>query len=88
MHIFNSQSQIQIGGKWNPNKSRIERPFFGIISGLVINGLRVLDLAANGNTQISTRGEVQKVESISNRQESLSFKMQQVTFKNLFKVFK
>ena len=44
--MFNHQSQIQLGGKWNPVKSRVERPFKGVMSGVVFNGLRPLDLAA------------------------------------------
>ncbi|CAH0550489.1 unnamed protein product [Brassicogethes aeneus] len=67
LQIFNSQSQIQIGGKWSRGKSRIERPFSGIISGVVVNGLRVLDLAAEKDVHASIRGDVQLISGIMER---------------------
>lgn len=75
--MFNSQSQIQIGGKWSKGKSRIERPFSGIISGVVVNGLRVLDLAAEKDIHASIRGDVQLISGILDRHDHLQ-KMQQV----------
>ncbi|KAK9891151.1 hypothetical protein WA026_013467 [Henosepilachna vigintioctopunctata] len=76
LQVFNSQSQIQIGGKWSKGKSRIERPFTGIISGVVVNGLRVLDLAAEKDPHVSIRGDVQLITGIHDRQDHLQ-KMQQ-----------
>lgn len=76
LQVFNSQSQIQIGGKWT-KKNRIERPFSGIISGVVVNGLRVLDLAAEKDVHASIRGDVQLISGILDRHEHLQ-KMQQV----------
>ncbi|KAL3289257.1 hypothetical protein HHI36_003689 [Cryptolaemus montrouzieri] len=76
LQVFNSQSQIQIGGKWSKGKSRIERPFTGIISGVVVNGLRVLDLAAEKDPHVSIRGDVQLMTGIHDRQDHLQ-KMQQ-----------
>lgn len=80
MQVFNSQSQIQIGGKWS-KKGRIERPFSGIISGVVVNGLRILDLAAEKDVHASIRGDVQLISGILDRQDHLQ-KMQQVSDKN------
>lgn len=77
LQVFNSQSQIQVGGKWGRGKSRIERPFTGIISGVVVNGLRVLDLAAEKDIHASIRGDVQLISGILDRHDHLQ-KMQQV----------
>ena len=62
--MFNSQSQIQLGGKWNPTLNRVERPFRGVLAGLVYNGLRPLDLAADGNKRTKIQGDVRVLESI------------------------
>ncbi|XP_025837261.1 neurexin-3-like [Agrilus planipennis] len=67
LQVFNSQSQIQIGGKWSPGKSRIERPFTGIIAGVVVNGIRILDLAAAKDVHTFTRGDVQLISNILER---------------------
>lgn len=77
LQIFNSQSQIQIGGKWSKNKARIERPFAGIIAGVVVNSLRILDLAAEKDIHTSIRGDVQLMTGILDRHDQLQ-KMQQV----------
>uniref|UniRef100_A0A0C9QZT5 NRX3A_1 protein n=4 Tax=Fopius arisanus TaxID=64838 RepID=A0A0C9QZT5_9HYME len=59
--IFNGQSTIQVGGKWSKNKGGVERPFLGIISGLVVNRARILELAAASQDRvvITIRGDVQ-----------------------------
>ncbi|XP_076289211.1 neurexin 1 isoform X2 [Lasioglossum baleicum] len=57
--VFNSQSMILIGGLWNRNKGRVERPFLGMIAGLIVNGARILELAASKDDKITTRGDVQ-----------------------------
>ncbi|CAH1970837.1 unnamed protein product [Acanthoscelides obtectus] len=75
LQVFNSQSEIQVGGKSN-KKGRIERPFTGIISGVVVNGLRILDLAAEKDVHASIRGDVQLVSGILDRHDHLQ-KMQQ-----------
>ncbi|KOX71281.1 Neurexin-2-beta [Melipona quadrifasciata] len=59
LSVFNTQSTIQIGGRWNRNKGRVERPFLGIIAGLVVNGARILELAAAKDGRVTTRGDVQ-----------------------------
>lgn len=79
LQVFNSQSQIQIGGKWSKGKSRIERPFSGIMSGVVVNGLRILDLAAEKDIHASIRGDVQLISGILDRHDPMQ-KMQQVYF--------
>ena len=77
LQVFNSQSQIQIGGKWSKGKSRIERPFIGSVAGVVVNGMRILDLAAEKDIHTSIRGDVQLIAGILDRQDQLQ-KMQQV----------
>ena len=47
--MFNDQSLIQIGGRYNQRTRRVDRPFMGIIAGVVYNGLRPLDLAASND---------------------------------------
>ncbi|XP_041948032.1 neurexin 2a isoform X11 [Alosa sapidissima] len=53
--IFNSQAAIKIGGQ---DKSR---PFQGQISGLYYNGLQVLKLAAEGDTNVQVEGNLRLV---------------------------
>ncbi|XP_035900553.1 neurexin-3 isoform X4 [Anopheles stephensi] len=58
--VFTSMANIQVGGKIARNgRSRIERPFSGVIAGLSVNRLRVLDLAAERDPHINVRGDVQ-----------------------------
>ena len=64
MAVFNSQSQIQIGGRWNPTLRRVERHFEGIIAGVVYNGLRPMDLAANADPKTKVQGQVRLLENI------------------------
>lgn len=78
--MFNSQAQIQIGGKWNDAKQRVERPFSGVMAGLVFNGLRLLDLASEKNGHILVRGDVQLMTGIRDRQHEPLQRMQQVSF--------
>ncbi|XP_051578005.1 neurexin-3a isoform X3 [Myxocyprinus asiaticus] len=53
--IFNTQATITIGG------SDRKRPFQGQLSGLYYNGLKVLNLAAQGNPNIRINGSVRLV---------------------------
>ncbi|GIY63430.1 hypothetical protein CDAR_531741 [Caerostris darwini] len=62
--VFNSHSTIQVGGKRNPLKGGIGRPFQGIISGLVINGDRILDMAAEDDPRIKVEGDVELLMSL------------------------
>ncbi|XP_056333486.1 neurexin 3a isoform X4 [Danio aesculapii] len=53
--IFNTQATITIGG------SDRKRPFQGQLSGLYYNGLKVLNMAAQGNPNIKINGSVRLV---------------------------
>ncbi|CAH2046084.1 unnamed protein product, partial [Iphiclides podalirius] len=53
--IFNSMSTITVGGGAGGS-----RPFSGVIAGLVVNGIRVLDLAAAGDPSVTLRGDVRR----------------------------
>lgn len=53
--IFNTQATISIGG--NDRK----RPYQGQLSGLYYNGLKVLNMAAEGNANIKVNGSVRLV---------------------------
>lgn len=59
LSVFNSQAKIQVGGRWSAGKKKVERAFSGVISGLVFNGIRVLDLAAAEDRRTLVRGDVQ-----------------------------
>lgn len=70
-------ANIQVGGKIARNgRFRIERPFVGVVSGLSVNRLRVLDLAAERDPHVTVRGDVQLVTGVLDRTD-LS-RMQQV----------
>ncbi|XP_067134301.1 neurexin 1-like isoform X3 [Centruroides vittatus] len=62
--IFNSHSKIQVGGKKNGLKDKIERPFQGVIAGLVFNGLRILDMAAENDPSVTVVGDVELLVSL------------------------
>ena len=70
---------VQIGGKVpkGSSRSRIERPFAGVIAGLSINKLRVLDLSSERDPLITIRGDVQLVTGVLDRND-LQSRMQQV----------
>ncbi|XP_069394640.1 neurexin-1a isoform X19 [Paralichthys olivaceus] len=55
--IFNSQTTIQIGG-WERDRSR---SFQGQLSGLYYNGLKVFNMAAEGDPNIKVQGSVRLV---------------------------
>ncbi|XP_054713514.1 neurexin-1-like [Uloborus diversus] len=57
--IFNSHSKIQVGGKFNSVKNRIERPFHGVISGLVFGSNRILDMAAENDPRVEVQEDVE-----------------------------
>lgn len=70
-------ANIQVGGKFSRNgRYRIERPFAGVIAGLSVNRLRVLDLAAERDPHITLRGDVQLVTGVLDRNDLQ--RMQQV----------
>lgn len=58
--IFNAHSKLQIGGKRNTFRENvIEKPFHGIIAGLVFNGEKVLDFAAESDPKLTSEGSVE-----------------------------
>lgn len=70
-------SNIQVGGKIARNgRFRIERPFVGVVSGLSVNRLRVLDLSAERDPHVTVRGDVQLVTGVLDRNDLQ--RMQQV----------
>jgi hypothetical protein len=76
---------VQVGGKvpkGGGGRTRIERPFVGVIAGLSINRLRVLDLAAERDPLITMRGDAQLVTGVLDRSNDLQTRMQQVRFLN------
>lgn len=80
---FNSMANVYVGGKVSRNgRSRIERPFAGVISGLSINGLRILDLTSDRDPHTTIRGDVQLVTGVLDRNDLQ--RMQQVRFKTKF----
>ena len=34
--MFNSVARLQVGGKWNQLLGRVEKPFLGVLAGLVL----------------------------------------------------
>lgn len=56
--VFNSQSTIQVGGRWNRSKGRVERSFLGVIAGLVVIDANILEFAAAKNGRVITKGDV------------------------------
>lgn len=75
---------VQVGGKVpkGAGRSRIERPFVGVIAGLSINRLRVLDLAAERDPLTTIRGDAQLVTGVLDRSNDLQTRMQQVRILN------
>ena len=53
--VFNDQSVIHLGGRWNPTLKRVERPFTGVMAGIVYNGLRPLDMAADPSSGLKRK---------------------------------
>ena len=79
MTVFNSQSLVQVGGRWNEVKQTLEHPFQvgpaqalnkltlflqGVLTGISYNGLRPLDLALDKSDRIRVRGGVKALKSI------------------------
>ncbi|XP_028031310.1 neurexin-1-like isoform X3 [Bombyx mandarina] len=53
--IFNSMSVVTVGGGGGS-----ARPYSGVLAGLVVDGVRVLELAAAGDPAVSVRGDVRR----------------------------
>ncbi|XP_074649233.1 neurexin-1-like [Tubulanus polymorphus] len=64
-NVFNDQARVYIGGLkpqqigHSARNPQISRPFTGTIAGLVLNGLRILDLAAEKDTRVVFEGGVE-----------------------------
>uniref|UniRef100_A0A2C9K890 Uncharacterized protein n=1 Tax=Biomphalaria glabrata TaxID=6526 RepID=A0A2C9K890_BIOGL len=56
-HTFNNQAYIRIGGKKESNGS-ITRHFEGIISGLVLNGVHIFELAKQHDPKVKLEGNI------------------------------
>jgi hypothetical protein len=57
LDVFNGISTVEIGGKLNEKQQDIERAFIGVISGFVLNGIRILDLAVDSDSNIVVDGQ-------------------------------
>ncbi|XP_063831706.1 neurexin 1-like [Ostrinia nubilalis] len=68
--IFNSMSTITVGGGAGGS-----RTFSGVIAGLVVDGVRVLELAAAGDPSVSVRGDARRAHTPLDRDIN---RMQQV----------
>ena len=64
MTVFNSQSRIQIGGKWSELLGRVEKPFLGVMAGLVYNKMRPLDLARERKPRTDIMGHIKLLDTI------------------------
>nr|XP_022331115.1 neurexin-1-like isoform X8 [Crassostrea virginica] len=67
--VFNNQSKIMVGGKGTIGKSPV---FTGSISGLVFNGIRVIDLACSFDPFVVTQGSVLLCPSSTRKHEMQS----------------
>lgn len=74
--VFNSMSTISVGGKTAKNGRNIEAGFVGVIAGLSVNKLRVLDVAAERDPHVIIRGDVQLVTGVLEKNDLQ--RMQQV----------
>ncbi|ELU16319.1 hypothetical protein CAPTEDRAFT_22004, partial [Capitella teleta] len=57
MNVFNNQATVHIGGK--KSSGQLMRPFKGTIAGLVLNGEKILELAAEGDPSVKIEGDVE-----------------------------
>lgn len=62
--VFNSQSLLQVGGRWNEISQALEHPFTGVLSGISYNGLRPLDMAHDKRDRTRLRGGIKSLKSI------------------------
>lgn len=68
--IFNSMLTVTVGGGVGGARS-----FSGVLAGLVVDGVRVLDLAAAGDPAVSVRGDARRAHTPLDRDIN---RMQQV----------
>ena len=62
--MFNSQSRIQIGGKWSELLGRVGKPFLGVMAGLVYNKMRPLELARQRRPRTDIMGHIKVLDTI------------------------
>ena len=53
-----------MGGQWNSDSRRVERPFRGVLAGVTFNGLRPFDLAAANDDKVKVYGDARKLNNI------------------------
>ncbi|RWS30095.1 neurexin-1-like protein [Leptotrombidium deliense] len=61
--MLNSHAKLQVGGRKSSIKSTIEMPFHGIMSGVVFNGLHLLDMAAERDPRVIVDGDIKMLGS-------------------------
>ncbi|XP_052769324.1 neurexin-1-like isoform X2 [Mya arenaria] len=61
MTVFNSQARVMIGGRLDSH-GRISKAFHGTVSGLVYNGVRILDQLKHGDPRVRSEGDVSLVQ--------------------------
>ena len=64
MSVFNSQSRLQLGGVWHQVLGRVERPYLGLMAGLVSNKVRVLDQVRDRRPGTDIMGHVNILDSV------------------------
>ena len=64
MSVFNSQSRIQLGGKWHQVVGRVEKPYLGVMAGLVYNKVRVLDQVKERKPGTDIMGHVNLLDTV------------------------
>lgn len=56
--MFSDQAKIQIGGTVNEDRGTIERPFLGVMAGVLFNGLRPLDKLVAKDAYADSDGDI------------------------------
>jgi hypothetical protein len=51
--VFNDQSLVSVGGRWNSGTNRVEKPFLGVMTAVTYNSLRPLEAAAGNDPKVS-----------------------------------
>ncbi len=51
--MFNDQSLVSVGGRWNSGTNRVEKPFLGVMTAVTYNSLRPLEAAAGNDPKVS-----------------------------------
>ncbi|XP_047738095.1 neurexin-1 [Hyalella azteca] len=69
LSVFNGQSSLMLGGHRSKREAVIKKPFQGILAGVVANGERPLDLAAERDPRVKVEGDVHLLLSLPQRIE-------------------